>query len=82
MKFLSELCSPKKPEFETSLFISPSNYLQVATMELCGDNLYIGSNEGSIIKYVFGEDNMHSALSIHREKSRELGPVSIENSLF
>ena len=51
-------------------------------MELCGENLYIGSNEGSIIKYVFGEDNMHSALSIHREKSRELGPVSIENSLF
>ena len=51
-------------------------------MELCQDHLYIGSNEGSIIKYVFGEDNMHSALSIHREKSRELGPVSIEKSLF
>ena len=49
-------------------------------METDGQNLYIGSNEGSIIKYVFGEDNMHSALSIHREKSRELGPVSIENN--
>ena len=50
-------------------------------MEMCGEYLYIGSNEGSIIKYVFGEDNMHSALSIHREKSRDLGPVSIENTL-
>ena len=49
-------------------------------MELCGDNLYIGSNEGSIIKYVFGEDNnMHSALSIHRVKSRDLGPVSVKH---
>ena len=51
-------------------------------MELVNQYLYIGSNEGSIIKYVFEEDNMHSALSIHREKSRELGPVSTENSLF
>ena len=45
-------------------------------MELCGDSLYIGSNEGSIIKYIFTEDKMHSATSIQRVKSRDLGPVS------
>ena len=50
----------------------------MATVEMSNDILYIGSNEGSIIKYVFGEDNMHSALSIHRVKSRDLGPVSVK----
>jgi len=63
--------------FELEPVVEPSALppgVKVATMELVEKTLYIGSNEGSIIKYVFGEDNMHSALSIHREKSRELGP--------
>ena len=71
--------------FELEPVVEPSalpSGVKIATVELCENSLYIGSNEGSIIKYVFGEDNMHSALSIHREKSRELGPVSTENSLF
>ena len=48
--------------------------IKVASMELCGDSLYIGSNEGSIIKYNFTEDKFQSASSIQRTKTRDLGP--------
>ena len=46
---------------------------QVTTMELCEDNLYVGTNEGSVIKYSF--PTSMTASSASKERIRDLGPV-------
>ena len=46
-------------------------------MELCEDCLFIGTNDGSIIKYSTASPNEPlSVSSIRLEKSRDLGPKS------
>ena len=47
-------------------------------MELCESHLYIGTNEGSILKFS-SEDSDSSSLtvtSVRKTKSRDLGPKS------
>ena len=51
---------------------------QVTCMELCESHLYIGTNEGSILKFS-SEDSNSSSLtvtSVRKTKSRDLGPKS------
>ena len=45
-------------------------------MELCEQNLYIGTNEGSVFKFSGESDSSLTVTSVRKSKSRDLGPKS------
>ena len=45
-------------------------------MELCESNLYIGTNEGSVLKFSGESDDSLTVSTVRKTKSRDLGPKS------
>ena len=60
--------------FDLEPLIEPSNLpqgIKVTTLELCGNSIYIGTDQGSIIRY---SCNNLDVQSVRRERIRDLGP--------
>merc|ERR1711899_445895 len=65
--------------FELEPLVEPASLpsgIKVTCMELCEQNLYIGTNEGSVFKFSGESDSSLTVTSVRKSKSRDLGPKS------